>query len=191
MTNDINLFRKENSIYLKKVSSKSQISAKDECAGYLIESNEKEARKIIEGLKGKNKIFALMGGDNALNRRAIETLRINYLVSPEKGKRKDSLKQRDSGLNHVLVRECVKKNISILLDFNDILKLTGKERARRISKIMQNIVICRKANCNIKIASLAINSDEIILPRERIDFGKSIGMESLQAYQAVLFNHNL
>lgn len=87
---------------MKKIKSKSEVLEKDDCDGYLIEASENEARKIIESLKGKEKVIAVVGGDSVFNRRAIETLKVDYLVSPERGLKNDSLKQRDSGLNHVI-----------------------------------------------------------------------------------------
>ena len=77
---DMNLFKKKDSIFLKKIGTKSEISKDEDCDGYLIETSEKEARRIIESLKKSGKVVALVGGDDAFNRRAIETLKIDYLV---------------------------------------------------------------------------------------------------------------
>jgi len=79
---DINLFRVKDSIYLKKIKSKSGVFSDDNCDGYLIESSEKEARRIIESLRGSDKKIGVVGGDDVFNRRVVETLRVDYLVSP-------------------------------------------------------------------------------------------------------------
>ncbi|MCK4997264.1 hypothetical protein KAS08_03080 [Candidatus Pacearchaeota archaeon] len=184
---DINLFKVNDSVFLKKIKSKSEISETSDQDGYLIESSEKEARRIIESVKSSGKVIALVGGDDAFNRRAIETLRINYLVSPEGGYKKDTLKQRDSGLNHVLAKEAVKKNISIVVDLSGISKLKGKEKALRLEKIIQNIKICRKVNCKIKIANLANDKKNIVDEKGRISFGVSLGMDSVQSSEAIKF----
>ena len=110
--NDLNLFKSHDSIYLKEVSKKEDISKDDDCEGHLIRADENLARKIIDSLKNSGKRIALCGMEDSFNRRAVEKLKINYLVSPEAGDKKDSLKQRDSGLNHVVVREAVKKGES-------------------------------------------------------------------------------
>jgi RNase P/RNase MRP subunit p30 len=187
--NDINLFKKEKSIFLKKIKSKLDIKEKDSYDGYLIESSEKTTRGIIASIASKKekKIIAVLGGDDSFNRRAIETLKINYLVSPERGLKKDTLKQRDSGLNHVVAKEAKKKGIKIIINFSEILSLKGKEKAIRLGKIIQNIKICRKAGCNIKIASLA--KDKILSTgeKERMAFATSLGMSSVQAKAAVKF----
>jgi ribonuclease P/MRP protein subunit RPP1 len=184
--NDINLFPFPNSIYLKKISNKSNISPDDKSDGYLIEANEKEARKIIDSLKNKNKIIAIIGSDDEFNRRAIETLKINYLVSPERGIKKDSLKQRDSGLNHVVAKEAKKRNIAIVVNLGELSKLSKEEKAIKISRIIQNIKVCRRAGCEIKIASFAPKSENVINEISRKSFGISLGMSSIQARESVI-----
>lgn len=183
---DINFFRTKDSIFLKKIKSKADISTKDDCDGYLIESSEKESRKIIESLKGK-KIIAVVGGDNVFNRRAIETLKIDYLVSPERGLKKDSLKQRDSGLNHVVAKEAAKRGVGIVIDFAEVSRLKGKPKALRLEKVIQNIKICRKAKCKIKIASFSGAGKDIVEGSGLKSFGISLGMSSEQSRDVVKF----
>jgi ribonuclease P/MRP protein subunit RPP1 len=183
---DINLFPLKDSIYLKKTSNKSEISPKDSCEGYLIDADEKEARKITDSLKGRNKILAVLGRDNSFNRRVIETLKINYLVSPERGERKNTLKQRDSGLNHVIAKEATKKNISIVISLSEISKLDKEEKAPRLSKIAQNIKICKRAKCKIKIANLS-EDKKIVNEVGRKSFGISMGMSTKQAKESTNF----
>lgn len=185
--NDINLFKSKNSIFLKTISSKSDLVKEEKVDGYLIKSSESEARRIIQSLKGQNKIIVFSGGNNALNRRAIETLKINYLVSAEKNSREDSLKQRDSGLNHVLAKQAKKKKISILINLFEIKKLKGKELSIILSKLIQNVSICRKASCPIKIANLSSKKTALIGETGRKSFGTSIGMSSKQSKNSIIF----
>ncbi|MBU2577093.1 MAG: hypothetical protein KKF50_05225 [Nanoarchaeota archaeon] len=184
---DINLFPTKDSSYLQKVKSKSEISLNDESMGYLIESSEKEARRIVESLKGKGKIIAVVGGDDAFNRRAIETLKIDYLVSPEKNVGKDTLKQRDSGMNHVIAKLAAEKKISMVIDFSEVSKLSGKEKALRLEKLIQNVKICRKVGCKIKIASLSRDEKGLVDGKARSAFGTSLGMSSVQAFNSTEF----
>ncbi|MDP2629023.1 MAG: hypothetical protein Q8P15_03970 [Nanoarchaeota archaeon] len=184
---DINLFKTESSIYLKEVSSKSQVSKSDDCDGYLIRASEKEARRIVDSLKGSNKIIAVWGGDDSFNRRVVETMKIDYLVSPESGEKKDNLKQRDSGLNHVVAKEASKKKIAIVVSMSGVSSLEGKGLAVRLSRIIQNIKICRRAKCEIKIASFGKNKNEVFDVLGRSSFGTSLGMSSQQVKGAVGF----
>ncbi len=202
---DINLFQTKDSIYLKKVKSKTEVSKDDSCDGFLIDSSEKEARRIIESLKGSGvardipsklgtrvpsssgKKIAIAGGDDAFNRRVVETLKIDYLISPEREVKKDNLKQRDSGINHVVAKEAAKRGIVIIINFNEIQKLKTKEKALRIRRLIQNVKICRKAGCDIKIASLTSNQKSSTDERGRKSFGVSLGMSSGQATKSVQF----
>ena len=158
---------------------------------FIIDADEKITRSILESIKSKgikNKVI-ILGRDNNFNRRMIEGTKISYLLSPEReiieGKdrfrRKDSLKQRDSGLNHVVAKEATKKGIAIGIDFQEIKKLQGKEKATKLARIMQNIIICRKAKCKIKILDLENKADK----QELLSFAFSLGMSSQQAKEAI------
>lgn len=184
---DINLFKKENSIYLKEIRTKSEIKDSDDCDGYFLKTSEKEARRIIDSLKNKKKIIAIEGSPE-INRRAIETLKINYLINPQSGTRKDSLKQRDSGLNNYLAKEAKRKKIKIVIGLDFIKNTEKKEKSRIISRIIQNIKICRKAGCEIKIASLGTNEKETYDKKQRQSIGYSWGMDSKQVKKCCEFN---
>lgn len=200
---DIVLFpsSEKNLISLKKIKSKNELSEnKDkEYSGYLIESDEKEIRRIVETLKARkthkgsaleeqNKIIAVAGRDDAFNRRIIETIKTDFLVSPEKYTEKDGLKQRDSGLNHVTAKAAAKNNISIVIDFSDVSNIANKkEKSIRLAKIMQNIVVCRKVNCPIKIASFAEDKTKIIDEYSLKAFLFSLGESSQQVGNATNF----
>lgn len=196
---DINLFRVEDSIYLKKIKSKVEVSKEDDYDGYLIESSEKEARRIIESVRsnirgdGKrstgngDKKIGVIGGDDAFNRRAIETLKIDYLISVEGKTGRGNLKQRDSGLNHVVAKLAKEKGVVIIVDVSLIRKIGVEEKVALIERIIQKVKICRKAGCEIKIASLGTKDDEVVGEIERKAIGESLGMSSVQARDAVVF----
>ena len=58
--------------------------------------------------------------------------------------------------------------------------MKGKEKALRLGRIMQNIRVCRKAKCKIRIASLAENKNQLTNEKQRKAFGFSLGMSSQQ-----------
>ncbi len=184
---DINLFKTKNSLFFKKIKTKEEASADCDCDGFLIDASEEEARRIIQSLKGARKQIAIVGEDDQFNRRAIETLKINYLVSPEIGDARDTLKQRDSGLNHVVAKEAKNNNIVLVINMSEISKLDDKSMSKMLGRIIQNIKICRKAKCDIKIASLATSKKEIVDEKGRKSFGISLGMSSAQSLMATKF----
>jgi len=185
--NDITLIRTGNSLFFKKVSSKSGVSKTDDCDGYLVRSSESETRRIIDSLKGSGKTIAFVGGDNALNRRALETLKIDFLVSPEQGEKRGSLKQRDSGLNHVLAKIAAKKGIPLIIDMSEVSKLREVFQAERLERLIQNVSLCKKAGCSLKIASFATSKKNLLDEFSRRSFGMSLGMSSQQAHDCVVF----
>jgi len=186
---DINLFKAEESICLKKINSKKDLSKIDISDGYLIDTkeNEKEVRRIADTLKKSGKVLAVVGGDGNFNRRVLETIKIDYLVSPELTKEKDTLKQRSSGLNHVLGKIAAQKNIQILVDMGSIKKQDKKEQVKRIARIIQNVKICRRAKCKIKIVNLAENEKDVLSEKQRKSFGFSVGMSSQEVSKCCEF----
>lgn len=84
-------------------------------------------------------------------RKVLEQGKCEILLSPEKGERKDSLKQIDSGFNHVLGKIATKNKIKIGINIEEISKLTKKEKAVRLSKIRQNLKICKKTKTKLAI----------------------------------------
>lgn len=187
---DITLYKNSESLFLKEIKKKTDVSKEDNCDGYLLNMDEKEARRTIESLKkdcpqnrstpsGAGKIIAVKSRDEMFNRRAVETLKMNYLVLGLNFE-KDSLKQRASGLNHVVAKEAAKKGASFVIDYSLFNNIDKREKARQIAKIIQNIVICRKTKCPIKIASFAKNENERLSEIEAKNFCFSLGMSSQQ-----------
>ncbi len=169
---------------MKIIQSKKEIPENINKKILLIDSDEKTARAIIASLKQKkfkNKI-GVFAQDNKFNRRAIETLNIDYLLFSEFKNKKNTLKQRDSGLNHVIAKEAAQKNIAIVIEISRLRKQNQREQAETISKIIQNIKICRKAKCKIKIYDLDKKSNNYDLKA----FATSLGMSSQQTKNAVI-----
>ncbi len=152
----------------------------------IINTDEKIARAIIDSIKSnknlKSKKLAVIAKDNQFNRRALETLNINYLISPEKAGQKDTLKQRESGLNHVLAKIANEKQISIIIDISYLKNLDKKKKAQALARIMQNINICKKTNTNIKITDLKNQSN----PKQLQSILFSLKASSQQVKNSVL-----
>jgi len=140
------------------------------------EENIEKAKKIIKNTKEKPII--VMAKDNLFNRKILEFGKFDILLSVEKEREKDSLRQIDSGLNHVLAKIALEKNVAIGIDINEISKLGKKEKAIRLSKIIQNIKICRKA----KTKTIGINFKD---KRNAFSFFISLGASTKQAQEAV------
>jgi RNase P/RNase MRP subunit p30 len=167
------------------LSSKSQLPKEIKSEEFLLidtNGNEKELRRILDSLKGKKAIVGVYGHGDFFNRRIIETTKINYLINPERilKEKKDGLKQRDSGINHVVAKEMTKKKIALLIDFDSLESLNKKEKVIVISRIIQNVKICRKAKTKIKILSKSEDKKGLEA------FASSIGMSSQQVKEILL-----
>ncbi len=133
--------------------------------------NIEQARKEIKS--SKEKPIIVQAQDDNFNRKILEYGKFQILLSPEAGKRKNSLRQIDSGLNHVLAKIATKNNIAIGINLNEIKSLQKKEKAERLAKIAQNIKLCRKAKTKITLIS-AKNK------RESASFLTSLGASTQQ-----------
>jgi RNase P/RNase MRP subunit p30 len=190
MKTDITLFKREGSLFFKLIRRKEDTKDFD-CDGFLIETNgnEKEARRIVEVIraKSKGKKIAVYGFSDEFNRRAIETLKIDYLVSPENNEGKDNLKQRASGFNHVMAEVAKKKDIKIVEDLTWLNSLSGKKKAIAISRVIQNIVTCRKSKIDLKFATFANVESELLDEKQMKAIGFSLGASSQQTKDISIF----
>jgi len=115
------------------------------------ESNFERTRKLIRGNKGKEII--LSGTNDDINRKILEKEKINILLI-NLSERKDRMKQRDSGFNHVLARLAKKNNVSIGINLDEILQTkTPKEKTNILARLKQNIKLCSKNKLGMAFVS--------------------------------------
>ena len=98
-----------------------------------------ELRKKINKTKG---LVVVEGGEEKINRAALENKKVDILLSPEKYAKNDKLYVRDSGLNQVLCKLAHTNKIAIGFNFCDL--VNSKEREVLMGRMMQNIRFCRK-----------------------------------------------
>jgi len=112
--------------------------------------NLQEVRKQVDKLKNENKLIIVQGRDIEFNRKILEMKKVNMLILQHK-QGKDKLKQRDSGLNEVLCEIARKNNITLAIDFSEIINSDNKERAKIIGRLIQNLKLMKKAGNKIEI----------------------------------------
>ena len=137
--------------------------------------NIEEAKRL---LKKEETPKIILSQNDEFNRKILEHGNFNILLSPETGQRKNKIRQTDSGLNHVLAKIANKSNIAIGIDLEEIKILEPKVKAERLSKIRQNIKICRKSKTKIAIKTSSIIEATIFL--------QSLGASSTQAKEAII-----
>jgi RNase P/RNase MRP subunit p30 len=143
-------------------------------------SDLNEARKQIQKFKQENQIAIVRAKDHEFNRKILENANVNLLLGPEIHSRKDGFKQRDSGLNEILCKLAAKNNIKIGIDFDSLKGRTNKEKAVIISRIMQNIKICRKTGVKI-----IFYSENKYPEPDIIAFLQALGSSTQQAKEAL------
>ena len=136
-----------------------------------------EAKKAI---KREKKPVIVKAQSNDFNRRILEQANFDVLLSPESGSKKDTLRQIDSGLNEILVDIAKRKKISIGINIHEIKLLEKKEKANRLAKIRQNLMLCKKAGVRI----LAINYKDKMGTQSIL---ATLGASTSQAREATSF----
>lgn len=114
--------------------------------------NKGELHKKI--IKAEGKKIAVLGSNNEVNRAALESKNVFMLLSPEIERKKDYMKYRDSGLNHVLCKIARDNNVAIGINYDEIKRIKDrKEKALRLGRIIQNIRLCKKYGVKIALVS--------------------------------------
>ena len=142
----------------------------------IITKKIEEAKNKIK--KSSEKPIIVISQDDLFNRKIVEYGKFDILLSPEKGNRSNSIRKINSGLNHVVAKIAVKNKISIGIDIDEIKKLSKNEKAERLSKIKQNLEICRKSKT--KIIALSKNENK----KNVFNFLISLGASNNQAKEA-------
>src|SRR3989344_8293131 len=97
----------------------------------------------------QNKI--VQGKDISFNRKQLENKATGLLVLSHKDK-KDKLKQRDSGLNHVLAKIAKDNSITLATDLQELTEEKDKKnKATILSRIIQNIKLIKKYKNKFKL----------------------------------------
>jgi RNase P/RNase MRP subunit p30 len=133
---------------------------------FLKEDNFNRLRGKVKENSGKKII--IFSNNDEFSRQVLEKLDISVLVVSVKD-RKDFSKQRNSGLNHVLCEIAKKRGIVIGIDFDEIVKSSGKVRAEILGRVMQNIRLCNKKKVFMRFVSVSG------IKRDKYDL-KSLGL---------------
>ncbi|MFA5992610.1 MAG: hypothetical protein WC796_02820 [Candidatus Pacearchaeota archaeon] len=143
-------------------------------------SSINEARKEIEKNAKSGKKIVLAAGDDEVNRKMLESAKVDYILGLENGIRKDKLKQRDSGFNQVLAKIAHENNVALGIDFSEISKLKDKEFSMYAGRLMQNIKLCNKYKVKMVLFNYSGKNRHDLMA-----FLLSLGMSTIMAKYAV------
>jgi len=113
----------------------------------------KDFQRIRQEIKKHQEKKIIFFSDNdELNRKIIEKENIGIMML-NLSKRKDFLKQKNSGLNHILAKIAKKNNISIGINLDEIINSKPKDKAKILGRLMQNIELCKKNKVQMHFVS--------------------------------------
>lgn len=112
--------------------------------------NIEQARKEIQKLVRAGEQVVVEAGSDEFNRKIFEIKDVDMVVGLEFD-RKDRLKQRDSGMNEVLAKLAKSNGIVVGIDVSKINGLSGLEKGKVLSRIRQNISLCKRTGARIVI----------------------------------------
>jgi len=120
----------------------------------ITETNFEKARNLIKKQKSLNpkQPVLFVSKDDNLSRKMLEKTPIDILVILQSG-RKDFQKQRNSGLNQVLVKIAKKNNIQIGICLDEIISSKGQAKSDILARVIQNINLCKKAKVQMQFCS--------------------------------------
>jgi len=138
--------------------------------------NIEQAKNQIK--KSKEKPIIVRAQNDEFNRKMLEYGKFDIILNIEAGNRQRTLRNIDSGFNHVLAHIATKNKIAIGIDMEELSKLEKQEQALRFERIIQNIEICRKAKTKIRLLNYKDKKDAFA-------FLISLGASTQQAKEAL------
>ena len=145
-----------------------------------IEIVSKNASKL-HGLIGKYRnivdVLVVHGGDENINRAAVENRNVDILAHP--------ITPKDSGLNHVLAKSASDNNVAIEFNLDAIFKGHGGRRVHALSHFRKNVEIARKFDVPMILTSNATSYFDLRAPREMVALAGLFGMDKDEAISAI------
>ena len=133
--------------------------------------NSNEINKLVK----QGCFNAVIGGNEVINRKALESKNIQMLLNAEP-EEEDFMHSKNSGLNQVLVKLAKKNNIAIGFSLNKIITLEDLERVNLLGKMMQNVMLCNKYKIKMYIVNFVNNDLDERNINDLKDLGLSLGM---------------
>ena len=145
--------------------------------GVEIVSNPSDLKEKVRKLRPKVTILSVHGGNERINRMAVEDKRIDILCHPEC--------ENESGLNHVLARSAAKNDVAIEFDMGSIIHNRGKSRSKVLSSMSKNLRLARRYGAEMILTSNSFNIYDLRAPREMIALASLFGMTREEAVVAM------
>ncbi|MFC5278868.1 RNase P subunit p30 family protein [Halorubrum rubrum] len=113
-------------------------------------------------------VVCVVGGDDRLNRYAVEESRVDVLVRPNAG---------SGGFNHVLARAARDNGVHVEFDLGPVLRETGGNRVRALADLRKLREIVTDYDAPHVVSANAASHLELRAPRELVAVAEEAGFE--------------
>ncbi len=143
----------------------------------IVSANASKLHGLIGKYRNSVDVLVVHGGDENINRAAVENRNVDILAHPQTPK--------DSGFNHVLARSASENNVAIEFNLDAIFKGRGGRRVHALSHFRKNVEIARKFDVPIILTSNAASCFDLRAPREMMALAGLFGMDKNEAISAI------
>lgn len=137
-----------------------------------------ELDKIVRKIRKQVLIVVAHGGFYNINRTACQNSMIDILAHPELGR-------MDNGLDEFCIREAIKNNVAIQINFREILYGYRKPRMYILSHISENIRLCNELKAKMISCSGAQTIWDIRDPRALASITNILGLELGKSLESI------
>ena len=145
--------------------------------GVEVTSEPSELKDEIRKFRPRVTVLSVHGGDERINRMAVEDRRVDILCHPEE--------ENSSGLNHILARSATKNDVAIEFDMGAIIHSRGRSRSRVLSFMSENLKLVRRYNTQMVLTSNSHLVYDLRAPREMMALASLFGMTREEATTAL------
>lgn len=135
--------------------------------------NASKLHSIVEKYRNKVDIVTVCGGNENINRAAVENPKVDLLTHTNIG--------QESGFNHVLAKAASENKVAICFDLGDLIRLRGGSRVHALSNFRKNLQLVRKYDVPFLLTSSPRSCYDMRAPRELIALASLFGMSREEA----------
>jgi len=144
----------------------------------ILTKDKNELKTALNKVREKVVIVIVHGGNYQINRTVCEDSRVDILAHPELGR-------PDSGLDRACLNLATENNVSIQINFREILYSFRKPRSYVFNHITKNIKLCNEYKTPMITCSGAQSVWDMRGPRELVSIANVLGLELGRAFASV------
>jgi ribonuclease P/MRP protein subunit RPP1 len=150
-----------------------------------------ELQKTSRDVLSHADLILVEGVNEETCRAAAECWEVDIVCHPEKLTDRDPMRQKNSGVDHVMAKMMSERLIAMEFNFSELLNSYGMLRSQILGRMRQNVMLARKYNTPMILTSGAHSMWELRSPGELTAIGKAIGMTQQEAKTAVSENPSI